>query len=192
MNEQINRILAVSEGEKLAYDTAGTWLDLFTSEEKKHPNQPAVEDASGSFSYRELNEASDRVAGYLMQKGLRENEFVAVKMRRKKEFLAVVLGIHKAGGAYVPIDLDYPTERIAYMLDDCEARLVMTDVTAAAALKAEAAVFPDGYRCKPDTVAYMIYTSGSTGKPKGVMIQHKALFNFVHFIRKRWHFCIPC
>ena len=50
MNEQINRILAVSEGEKLAYDTAGTWLDLFSGEEKKHPNQPAVEDASGSFS----------------------------------------------------------------------------------------------------------------------------------------------
>ena len=187
MNEQFTRILAVSEGEKLAYDAAETWLDLFLREVKKHPNQTAVEDESGSFSYRELHEASDRVAGYLMRKGLRENEFVAVKMHREKEFLAVVLGIHKAGGAYVPIDLDYPTERIAYMLDDCEARLVMTDVTAAAALKTEAAFFPEGYRCKPDTLAYMIYTSGSTGKPKGVMIQHKALLNFIHFIRSRWH-----
>lgn len=187
MDDQLKKILSVSEGEKFEYDPSLTWVDLFLAQVKEHPQQIAVEDEEGTLTYRELNEASDRIAGYLLSSGLKPDEFIGVRMSRNKGFSAVTLGIHKAGGAYVPIDLDYPPERVTYMLADSETRIIMNDETAADAVRTGAPLSPDQYRCRPDSSAYMIYTSGSTGRPKGVMIQHKALLNFVHFIRERWH-----
>ena len=187
MDDQLKRILSVSEGEKFEYDPSCTWVDLFLKMVKEHPQDIAVEDAEGVLTYRELDDASNRIAGYLLSSGLKPDGFVGVRMSRNKGFPAVILGIHKAGGAYVPIDLDYPQDRVTYMLADSEARIIINDDSAADAVRTGSPLSPADYRCRPDGLAYMIYTSGSTGRPKGVMIQHKALLNFVHFIRERWH-----
>ena len=187
MNDQLKRILSVSEGEKFEYDPSCTWVDLFLKMVKEHPQDIAVEDAEGVLTYRELDDASNRIAGYLLSSGLKPDGVVGVRMSRNKGFPAVILGIHKAGGAYVPIDLDYPQDRVTYMLADSEARIIINDDSAADAVRTGSPLSPADYRCRPDGLAYMIYTSGSTGRPKGVMIQHKALLNFVHFIRERWH-----
>ena len=167
MSMDIKKILEVSTGEKLEYDTTKTWLDLFKVQASTSPEKIAVADENSAFSYKELDELSDKVAAWLIENGAEENKFVAIRMGRVKEFMAAVIGIWKIGAAYMPIDLDYPEERISYMLEDISAPL-------------------ENYKTSPENLAYMIYTSGTTGKPKGVMIQHKALLNFVHFIKNRW------
>ena len=187
MTAETRKILAISEGERYAYDTSETWVDLFKKQVQLHPQKVAVADEGSSMSYSELDEASDKIATYLLEHGLKKEAFVAICMGRCKEFMAAALGVHKAGGAYVPIDLDYPAARVAYMLEDSEAGIVLTEKLVRQALETCAPLPAENYGCTPEGLAYMIYTSGSTGKPKGVMIQHKALVNFVHFIRERWH-----
>ncbi|MBQ4212428.1 MAG: AMP-binding protein, partial [Selenomonas sp.] len=127
MDLQVKKILAVSEGEKYVYDTAETWVDLFQKQAEKYPDRLAVADEKGSLTYKELDEVSDHVAAYLLEKGLKENTFVAIRMGRSKEFIAAALGVHKAGGAYVPLDLEYPAGRVTYMMEDSEAKLVITE-----------------------------------------------------------------
>ena len=98
MDIQVEKILAVSEGEQYVYDASETWVDLFRKQAEKYPDEMAVADENGGMTYKELDEASDRVAKYLMDEGLKENTFVAIRMGRSKEFIAAALGVHKAGG----------------------------------------------------------------------------------------------
>ncbi|MBQ7478269.1 MAG: AMP-binding protein, partial [Selenomonadaceae bacterium] len=184
--EEKREILALSRGETLEYNKTETWLDLFLHHVKKDSGKIAVVDSKGSFTYGELDQASDSIAAWLLEKGVRSGSFVALQMGRVKEFLAAVIAVHKVGAAYVPIDTEYPEERIHYMLEDSEAHVVLTEETIREAMTK----FPDAApmnRAVPEGRAYMIYTSGSTGKPKGVVIGHRAMLNFIHFIRKRWH-----
>ena len=184
--EEAKKILERSAGEKLTYNQGETWLDLFLAHVKKDSEKTAVVDSKGAFTYGELDRASDSIAAYLLEKGVRPGSFVALQMGRVKEFLAAVIAVHKVGAGYVPIDPEYPEERIRYMLEDSEAYVVLTEETIREAM----AKFPDASpmnRAVPEGRAYMIYTSGSTGRPKGVVIQHKAMVSFVHFIRERWH-----
>ena len=187
-NDEIQSLLALSRGETLEYDTTKTWIDLFQEEVSLHPESTAVVDSEGSYTYRELDEASDAVARYLIGNGLQPDTFIAIRMDRSRLFMAAALGAHKASVAYVPIDLEYPAERVAYMMEDSEATLTLDESAVRAAIASSSASHPSPlHPAAPESLAYMIYTSGSTGKPKGVMIQHKALLNFVHFIRKEWH-----
>ena len=185
MDINLEKILEVSAGEKLAYDTNKTWLHLFKEQAGKTPDSIAVVDENTSISYQALDELSDKVADWLREKGTEENNFVAIRMGRVKEFLAAVIGIWKIGAAYLPIDLDYPAPRVEYMLADSEAKITLTEEIMARIAKRPAPALD--YKNTPEHLAYMIYTSGTTGNPKGVMIQHKALLNFVHFIKKHWH-----
>ena len=185
MNNELKKILEVSAGEKLAYDTSKTWLDLFKEQVAKTPEKIAVADENSAFSYKALDELSDKVATWLGANGAEENKFVAIRMGRVKEFMAAVVGIWKIGAAYLPIDLDYPVARIAYMMEDSEAKITLTEEIMAQI--SQNPLSPVNGKTAPENLAYMIYTSGTTGNPKGVMIQHKALLNFVHFISKRWN-----
>ena len=182
---EVEELLSLSHGETLEYDTKETWIDLFQQQAALHPDHVAVVDSEGSYTYRELDEASDAVARYLIDKGLQPDTFIAIRMDRSRLFMAAALGAHKASVAYLPIDMEYPAERVEYMMEDSEASLTLDE---AAVREAIASGLSGELRpATPEALAYMIYTSGSTGKPKGVMIQHKALLNFIHFIRKEWH-----
>ena len=172
----IKKILEVSTGEKLEYDATKTWLDLFKVQSATSPEKIAVADENSALSYKELDELSDKVAAWLIENGAEENKFVAIRMGRVKEFMAAVIGIWKIGAAYMPIDLDYPEERISYMLEDSESKITITEKIFAEIEKISSP--SKNYKTSPENLAYMIYTSGTTGKPKGVMIQHKALLNF--------------
>ena len=184
-DEEVPALLQLSRGETMPYNTGETWLDLFRKQVQASPEHKAVTDSEGSYTYAELDRASDAVAAWLIGQGVRENSFVALRMGRVKEFTAAAIGIHKAGAAYVPIDADYPEDRVSYMLEDSQAALLLTEETVRQAVR-ECADAQPVLRAGPDTLAYMIYTSGSTGRPKGVMIPHRALTNFVHFIASRW------
>lgn len=180
-DKEIQSLIEIGTGDILEYDKSQTMVDLFVEQAGRTPDAVAVADKDSCLTYRELDEQSNALAHWLVEKkGVEPNDFVAVMMPRVKEFAVAVFGIWKAGAAYVPIDLEYPEERKRFILDDCEAKAVISvedwpaDVLALSIPKREINL------SKPSGLAYMIYTSGSTGRPKGVMIGQDGLLNYVH------------
>jgi amino acid adenylation domain-containing protein len=143
-----------------------------------------------SMTYQELNQKANQLANLLRSKGVKPDSLVPICLERSLEMIVGILGILKAGGAYVPIDPLYPEDRIRFMIQDCNAGLVVTAQEGIASLQNEFEFINlskdlesleafDTADLKPlagpENLAYIIYTSGSTGKPKGVMIEHKNL-----------------
>lgn len=174
--EDVKDIVALSKGDDMPYDRSKTWLDLFRDQVVKAPDRLAVSASNGDLTYRELDEASDRVASYILRSGAARGDFIAIMTGRVKEYVIGVVGIQKAGCAYVPIDTSYPKARIDYMLEDSSAAIILDEAAIENASKTEPVDLP---KVSPEDTAYMIYTSGSTGNPKGAMIGHSALINFV-------------
>ena len=166
-------MLRLSEGENISYDRSRTWVDLFEERLKEDENRLAVDDGEGTYTYRQLNDLSLRIAAALHRRGVAEDDFAAIRLPRSRKYIAAILGIHRLGAAYVPIDMAYPESRVEYMLSDCGAKAIVDEEL----LKNLGQEMYTG-KPVPDNLAYMIYTSGSTGKPKGVMLHHRGLMNF--------------
>ena len=177
------KVLSLSKGEALECDTTLTWIDHFLSFAEKCPDKTAVVAQNGSYTYGELDRVSDSVASWLSEKGVGDNEFVAVRMNRVKEFHAAIIGINKAGAAYIPIDPAYPEDRIAYMLEDSGTVIVLDEDTVNRIAVSHANAEKMN-KAAPEKRAYMIYTSGSTGKPKGAVISHLALHTVTAWAKK--------
>ncbi|MGZ4122551.1 MAG: amino acid adenylation domain-containing protein, partial [Tumebacillaceae bacterium] len=175
---------------------------LFEQEADKHPDHAAVVFKDQTLTYGELNAKANRLARYLRDKGVVPEQMVGLMVNRSAEMIIAILAVLKAGGAYLPIDPDYPSERILYMLEDCEVKFLLTQqalvdaVPAACTGEVIAIDTTDVYHgdgsnlpCvnKVTDLAYIIYTSGSTGKPKGVMIEHKGLCNMQSVFREQLH-----
>ncbi|MCP1444489.1 amino acid adenylation domain-containing protein/non-ribosomal peptide synthase protein (TIGR01720 family) [Pseudomonas sp. GGS8] len=154
------------------------------------PDALAVTFAAKQLTYAELDSRANPLAHKLIELGVGPEVRVGVAMQRSDSLLVALLAVLKAGGAYVPLDPDYPADRVAYMLEDSRALVLLTEQAVAATLSiaAEAqvllmdsaepwlAAYPNSApvtRVTPDNLAYVIYTSGSTGKPKGVAIAHR-------------------
>lgn len=164
------------------------------------PDAVAVADAESSVTYGELEARANRIARYLLARGIGDEDLVGVSMRRGARRVAAILGTLKAGAGYVPIDPSYPDDRIAFMVSDSGAETVLVDAATrervrglpAAALdldESEADIArlegsDPQQPVDPANVAYVIYTSGSTGTPKGVVIEHRSLVNFMHSTRR--------
>lgn len=151
-----------------------------------------------AITYRELNRQANQLAHYLQSLGVGPNVLVGVCLERSLDMVVALLGILKAGGAYVPLDPTYPPLRLAFMMEDTQASVLITRQRQAARLPAhnvqvvcldsDAAVLAQ--QSTADTtptptstaLAYVIYTSGSTGQPKGVQITHESLLNLIF-----WH-----
>ncbi|PSR58077.1 non-ribosomal peptide synthetase, partial [Nocardia sp. MDA0666] len=162
-----------------------------------HPEAVALaEDRSGSavaqrvLTYAEFDARSNRLARYLIGRGIGPEQRVAVALPRSVELLVAVYAVLKAGAAYVPIDPDQPDERIRHILDTAapECTLALADSTIDGALALDRldlteysdAAVTDADRVRPlcpETIAYVIFTSGSTGRPKGVAVSHRAIVN---------------
>ncbi|MGW5498210.1 amino acid adenylation domain-containing protein [Streptomyces olivaceoviridis] len=155
-----------------------------------HPDAPAVTCGTDQLTYRQLDERAEWIADRLRERGAGPGTLVAVCLNRGTDMVCALLGIHKAGAAYVPLDPAYPTDRLAYMIEDSGAPLIVTQAAHTGRLPAHTqALLLDGpwpqgsytasagpvAQAGPDDVAYVIYTSGSTGRPKGVQITHGAL-----------------
>ncbi|WP_437811922.1 non-ribosomal peptide synthetase [Sorangium sp. So ce1078] len=160
----------------------------FAEQLRQRAAQPAVRSATCALSYAELDARSTQLARSLLRRGAAAGTRVAHFLLRDVDAIVAMLAIMKAGAVYVPIDPDYPASRIAYMLDDCGADLVLTCRDLAAKLPepwqdgarllfidapAEDAAAPPWPEILPGHVAYIIYTSGSTGQPRGVPITHE-------------------
>ncbi|MFH9725725.1 amino acid adenylation domain-containing protein [Streptomyces sp. NPDC017254] len=169
-----------------------TLASLFAARAARTPQAPAVVFDGTTLSYAELDRRAEALARRLRARGAGPERYVAVAVPRSAELMVALLGVHKAGAAYLPVDLDYPADRVAFMLADSGARLVVTTAEAAGRLPAvsglEHLVIGAGEpretpadspvrAAGPDHPAYLIYTSGSTGRPKGVAVTHRAVVN---------------
>ncbi|WP_162031624.1 AMP-binding protein, partial [Chryseobacterium potabilaquae] len=194
---EYQELLSLGKGEELTYDRSETFIDLFKKQVLLYPTKTAVVDQWGKISYSKLDQMSDKLSSILIENGIEVDQFVSLMLPRCKEFLISILAVFKAGGAYVPLDSDYPTDRLQYMLNDSQSKVLITtrslftEKQKNGNFAVENIIFVDEIdltqyadpinRSKADNLAYMIYTSGSTGKPKGVMIEHKSLRSFVEW-----------
>nr|MCH9649032.1 amino acid adenylation domain-containing protein [Deltaproteobacteria bacterium] len=175
--------------------------DLFRHRAAQQPEAVAVVWEGGELSYGQLDVQSDALAAQLRSLGIKTESLVALCVGRSPAMVVGLLGILKAGGAYLPLDPAYPAERLAYMLEDSGAAIVVTEEAAQASLPETPIhqvllgemddledpeelrsrvpeVGDSGSRSHPESLAYAIYTSGSTGRPKGVLISHRSVVNY--------------
>ena len=200
-NEEAERIIKIGTGKDIDVDLSKTFANLFTEQARKTPDAPAVADRDSQLTYGEMDFYSNALARQLIDFGVQPNDFVCVMLDRFKEFPLAVLSIHKAGAAYTPLDFEYPNERLSYMLENSESKVLITTHNVLEAKMAEGGFstaaaktfFIDDFMATvvgdsvadaidlstPDGLAYMIYTSGSTGKPKGAMLHQAGLRNFI-------------
>ena len=170
-----------------------TMHEAFETQVARTPDAVAVVFRGESLTYRELDARADRIASQLASLGIGAGAMVGIFVERSLEMVAGLLGILKAGAAYVPMDPAYPRDRIATMLEDSHAPVVLTlerlrdalppttaNVVAidAPARATEPASRPECARATGSDLAYVIFTSGSTGRPKGVQIEHRNVINF--------------
>ncbi|HET7230631.1 MAG TPA: amino acid adenylation domain-containing protein [Longimicrobium sp.] len=191
-------LLRLSAGPTAERDPSLTLHGLFEAQAARTPDAPAVTFDGASRTYAELDAAANRVAHLLRARGAGAETPVAVVMERSPEMVVALHGILKSGAFYVPIEPDHPAERIAWMLEDSGARIILTQQrwmeilpgwVDAVALDDPAAL--DGFASSPvavdadpDALAYVIYTSGSTGRPKGAGNTHRAVANRVLWMQE--------
>ncbi|MGH7411975.1 MAG: non-ribosomal peptide synthetase, partial [Candidatus Methylomirabilis sp.] len=168
--------------------------ELFEAQVERTPDAIAVVMGDEQLTYRELNARANQLAHFLREQGVVPKVLVGICMERSVEMVVGLLGILKAGGGYMPSDPTYPRERLAFMLEDTKAPVLLTQerLTGVLPLVECRVIFVDtewgaigqGSEENPasgvtaENLAYVVYTSGSTGKPKGVAIPHRALVNF--------------
>jgi amino acid adenylation domain-containing protein len=178
----------------------GICLDqLIEDQIRRTPNSIAAVCGRHRMSYRQLGEQADRIAAYLREFGIGRGSLVAICFDRSLDMLAALLGVWKTGAAYLPLDPSFPSDRLAFMMEDAQVEVMLTQVSLRGrlqSLKTRIVCFEDiprklnpslsaegSYGRNDEDLAYVLYTSGSTGRPKGVEIQHRALVNFMLSMR---------
>ncbi len=172
-----------------------TLPELFAAQAAKTPGAAAVVFGDQMLSYAQLDACANQVAHHLRNLGVGPEVVVGLCLERSLGMIVGLLGILKAGGAYLPLDPSYPSERLAFMLDDVGARVLLTQSALCEKLPAHTArtVYLDAdwtdiaknpttaarNRLRTANTAYIIYTSGSTGAPKGVMVTHASIVNYI-------------
>ncbi|MEV6353306.1 non-ribosomal peptide synthetase/MFS transporter [Streptomyces hydrogenans] len=175
---------------------ATTLTALFAEQAARTPDAVAVavEDRP-ALTYRALDALADRIAARLAAEGVGPGDLVAVSAERSPELVAGLLGVLRTGAAYTPLEPDYPAERLAFLLADSDAPVLLTQrglatpdgCTARVLLLDDPAEWPRARAVpagpRPDDTAYLIYTSGSTGRPKGVPNTHRAIANRIQWMQ---------
>ncbi|MGY0055243.1 non-ribosomal peptide synthase/polyketide synthase [Streptomyces sp. LZ34] len=164
---------------------AVTVPQLFERQAAATPDATALVFGEASLSYAELNARANRLAHWLIERGVGLDERVALTLPRSVELVVALLGVLKAGGAYVPIDMDHPQARVDFMLKDSAPLLVLGPEDLAADFGQYPSTDPAVAGPSLGNAAYVIYTSGSTGTPKGVVVSHGALVNLLAPLRER-------
>ncbi|MCZ8287473.1 amino acid adenylation domain-containing protein, partial [Microcystis sp. LE19-59.1C] len=190
-------LLTKVEQQQLLIDWNNTEVDypankcihqLFEEQVERTPNAVAVTYENESLTYRELNNRANQLAHYLRKLGVKPDTLAGICVERSLEMMVGLLGILKAGGAYVPLDPEYPQERLSFMLEDSQVKVLVTQAKLVKSIPEHQAQLicldtewekiaqnitsnPESV-AKPENLIYIIYTSGSTGKPKGVLVNH--------------------
>jgi amino acid adenylation domain-containing protein len=173
------------------------WIDRMSDHARDFPQHTAIADGINVVSWQALEEHSNRLAAFLRDQDVTRDTLIAVFLARSPAFIWTCLGILKAGAAYLPLDIQWPSQRVATVLDDAKVSgTIMSRTTApmfpnhdgrkwlAEDCSAPSGAMPEAnrpdHKISTDQLAYVIYTSGSTGVPKGVEITHGALQNLIN------------
>jgi amino acid adenylation domain-containing protein len=192
---ETSRLMAFATGPRADYPDACVH-ELFERQVARTPDAVALRGGDGAeVSYAELNARANRLARYLRSRGVRPESLVGVLLRRGPELVVALLAVLKAGAAYLPLDPGDPSRRLAILLGEAGATLVLTESTLADRVATPVVLLDtdtdtDAYiagqsevdmvgGATPDSLAYVVYTSGSTGTPKGVMIEHRNVVNYL-------------
>jgi amino acid adenylation domain-containing protein/non-ribosomal peptide synthase protein (TIGR01720 family) len=184
-----------------SYSTDECVHELFEAQVDAHPDALAAASGAARLTYRELESRANRLAHYLRARGVGPESVVGLCHGRSLGVVVGILGILKAGGAYVPLDPAFPPQRLAQIIRESGARVVVTEEVLAASLPGsgvallrldgDAAALAAESDARPDSGAsaanlvYVLFTSGSTGKPKGVAVEHRNLVNYTRGIAAR-------
>ncbi|WDV92904.1 non-ribosomal peptide synthetase/type I polyketide synthase [Brevibacillus parabrevis] len=176
-------------------DPGANVLSLFERQVEQHPDKAAVSLGAASLSYRELEQAANKLARYLQKRGVTREQPVGIYIERSLDMVIAMLAVLKAEGAYVPLDASIPLQRLQQIQEDAGVNVMIStsDLLADGKLRCQSLVLLDqewseikqesssplSAAIEPSQTAYIIFTSGSTGKPKGVMVPHRALGNFL-------------
>lgn len=201
-DEPISRLIMISDEERqlvvegfnqtdVPYPSSAVVHELFEEQVLRTPDRRAVTFEGAHLTYKQLSEQSNRIAHYLRAQGVGRGTLVAMALERSLDLLPVALGIIKAGGAWVPLDPAYPTERLAFMMEDTaatllisqeklldilpesDARLIVLERVRDEIAAQDAGDLPNVNTA--DDLTYIVYTSGSTGRPKGVRQPHRGI-----------------
>ena len=202
-NTEKNKILYEFNDTKMEYPKDKTITELFEEQVEKTPNDVAVVFEDNKLTYKEVNEKANQLARYLREeKNIKPNDIVGVMLPRSIELISTLIGVLKSGACYIPIDPTYPEKRIEYMLENSDAKFLLTNEELFQKLNFENIICIDYNNDEiysklntnflntnnPQDLAYIIYTSGSTGNPKGVKITNQNLCNFVFAIKEKIDF----
>ncbi len=200
LTEEEQRLFAEVNDTWTAYPERMCIHEFFEEQAARRPGAIAVVCDGRDLTYRELNQQANKLARYLRRRGVGPETIVGILMERSLEMVVAVLGVLKAGGAYLPLDLNYPEQRLALMLEETQVSLVLTQERRQKSLPEfngevvcvdrDEALFkneePNNLTTinHPDSLAFVFYTSGTTGKPKGVMATQRSAVNYLtHIVR---------
>ncbi|BAZ70866.1 amino acid adenylation domain protein (plasmid) [Fischerella sp. NIES-4106] len=216
-NQRISELslLTKKELEQLLWEWNDTYSDypqnvslhqLFEQQVERLPHTLGLIDKSHQLTYWQINQKANQLAHYLQKLGVTTEFLVAICLERSVETIIAILAILKAGGAYIPLDPNYPSDRLAFMLSDSQASVLLTQRWISEKIPKS----PSSVKtvcldvCKDiiaqesqenlvsistaDNLAYVIYTSGSTGTPKGVLATHQGTVNGLHWLWKTYPF----
>ncbi|MBD2245045.1 non-ribosomal peptide synthetase [Nostoc sp. FACHB-888] len=173
---------------------------LFEAQVEKTPDTVAVVYENYYFTYQELNQRANQLAHYLQKLGVKPEVRVGICVERSLDMIVALLGILKAGGAYLPLDPNYPPQRLAFMLQDAQVKILLTQAHLLDTLpphQAEAICVDRDWKIinnesqeninnqvSPINNAYILYTSGSTGQPKAVIIEHHNAIGLIYWAKE--------
>ncbi|MER6207751.1 amino acid adenylation domain-containing protein [Streptomyces sp. NPDC001642] len=191
--------------------SGATYPQLLAEQVARTPDAVALVHEDTELTFAELDRRSNRIAHWLISRGVGRDDVVGLAMRRGPDLLCALLGILKSGGVYLPLDPDYPPDRLGFMIEDSAPVMILTTSDVVAKLTDEAQRLPrlefddadtagELARCREDAptdadrrsplrlddLAYVIYTSGSTGRPKGVAVTHRGIPNLAHSYLERF------
>src|SRR5690606_20440648 len=197
VGDEAERVLEAFNDTAREVDEA-TLPELFARLVAEQPDAVAVVDGGHEYTYRDLDARANRIARLLAARSVGAESVVGIAVPRSVDQVAAILGTLKVGAAYLPLDLAHPADRLAYMLSDSSATVVLTTEQAEGKLPAVPDVLPvvldeprvaaelatlDDRPIEPRVhqhpAAYVIYTSGSTGKPKGVVVSHEGIGSLI-------------
>ncbi|HEU4511147.1 MAG TPA: amino acid adenylation domain-containing protein [Pyrinomonadaceae bacterium] len=202
-DDERRKLISEFNEPKKEYSLRSCIHQLFEEQAVRTPDETAIVFEDQRLTYRELNARANQLGHYLISLGVGPEVSVVLCLERSLEMVIALLGILKAGGAYVPLDIAQPKERLAHMLEEAQAHVVITrhgleelPETAARVvyLDTEQEKIARGQTENIDShtsganLAYVIFTSGSTGRPKGVGVEHRQLINYVEAVKSRLGF----